>query len=372
MNSPTPRMKSPLRFSDDDEQYYDSNDLPVDIEEIKSVPEIDEYSDQNEVHVFHNRRRSSDDDSTRPNSPTYDGKPYANLKQYAGLSTPLLRSADDNSSQKDSVSSLSEMSGGYGENNLQVVDNSVGSGERHIKGETTLHTAQVNSEQQQNENLIFEEIFSSDSLGSSVKVSGTRKNPGPFKDKVQLVQVVTSDANGPIWSLQFSPDGQYLATGGQDARVRIWCIGERPRDDAEAPTIVKSIVNDEKLLSDDQQGIPRENPSLNLFLVEQPYRIFEGHEMDITDLSWSVSNFLLSASMDSTVRLWHVSKHEALQVFQHPDAVTSVVFNPQHDRYFVSACFDRRIRVYDIIPVGQIKDWAAAPHTVSILFFLFP
>lgn len=36
----------------------------------------------------------------------------------------------------------------------------------------------------------------------------------------------------------------------------------------------------------------------------KPYREFRGHTNVVLDLSWSTSGFLLSSSMDKTVRLW--------------------------------------------------------------------
>lgn len=35
-----------------------------------------------------------------------------------------------------------------------------------------------------------------------------------------------------------------------------------------------------------------------------PYRTYAGHKADVIDLAWSKANFLLSASIDKTVRLW--------------------------------------------------------------------
>lgn len=37
---------------------------------------------------------------------------------------------------------------------------------------------------------------------------------------------------------------------------------------------------------------------------------------DVVDLSWSASHFLLSASVDCTVRLWHISETQCLRVFR--------------------------------------------------------
>jgi WD40 repeat protein len=36
----------------------------------------------------------------------------------------------------------------------------------------------------------------------------------------------------------------------------------------------------------------------------------------VVDLSWSPAHFLLSASVDCTVRLWHISVAECLRSFR--------------------------------------------------------
>jgi WD40 repeat protein len=104
------------------------------------------------------------------------------------------------------------------------------------------------------------------------------------------------------------------------------------------------------------------------FLDPTPFRVLEGHTGDIMSLSWSKSNFLLSASTDKTVSLWHVSRDERLQFFRHPDIVTAVEFHPAHDRYYISGCFDRKLRVWDIIPDGIVQEWTQTTDTVSIWY----
>ena len=44
--------------------------------------------------------------------------------------------------------------------------------------------------------------------------------------------------------------------------------------------------------------------------------------------------FLLSSSMDKTVRLWHISRRECLCCFQHIDFVTAIAFHPRVSNYF--------------------------------------
>jgi len=97
--------------------------------------------------------------------------------------------------------------------------------------------------------------------------------------------------------------------------------------------------------------------------------VLEGHTGDIIDLAWSKSNFLLSASTDKTVSLWHVSRDERLQFFRHPDIVTAVEFHPAHDRYYISGCFDRKLRVWDIIPDGVVQEWTQTTDTITSICF---
>ena len=58
------------------------------------------------------------------------------------------------------------------------------------------------------------------------------------------------------------------------------------------------------------QGICTLNPIAIVFLCCQNY-------------------FILSSSMDKTVRLWHISRRECLCCFQHIDFVTAIAFHPK-------------------------------------------
>ncbi|KAJ2658328.1 hypothetical protein IWW48_004094 [Coemansia sp. RSA 1200] len=92
-----------------------------------------------------------------------------------------------------------------------------------------------------------------------------------------------------------------------------------------------------------------------------PFRSYAGHSADVLALSWSKNGFLLSASMDRTVRLWHPHRPECLCTFRHHDIVTSVAFNPRDDRLFVSGSLDCRLRLWDI-PARGVKLWTSLPE----------
>ena len=71
----------------------------------------------------------------------------------------------------------------------------------------------------------------------------------------------------------------------------------------------------------------------NTPFMPKPFCVYTGHTSDLLDVSWSKSYFVLSSSMDKTVRLWHISRKECLCCFQHIDFVTAICFHPRDDRY---------------------------------------
>lgn len=141
-------------------------------------------------------------------------------------------------------------------------------------------------------------------------------------------------SHNPIWATEFSKDGRYLAAGGQDRVVRVWAVistpGERREheqneDESKAATHLSAPVFQQK-----------------------PFREYLGHQSTILDLSWSKNNFLLSSSMDKTVRLWHLTRSETLCTFKHSDFVPSIRFHPRDDRFFLAGSLDSKLRLWSI------------------------
>lgn len=88
-----------------------------------------------------------------------------------------------------------------------------------------------------------------------------------------------------------------------------------------------------------QQHVALEQPpavEFGPYFSTQPVRVYTGHTEDILDVSWSAAGFILTASLDKCVRLWHVSQPDCLREFWHTDFVTSVQFHPLDAQRFVS------------------------------------
>ena len=180
--------------------------------------------------------------------------------------------------------------------------------------------------------------------GKQVKVNVQRKIYKEYTD-LKVVQELTVH-KGAVWSMVFSLDGQYLATAGQDKVVRVWSV----------ISYAQTTLEDTK--AEDTRP----------FFNDRPYRLFAGHKADVLDLCWSKTQFLLSSSMDKTVRLWHISMNECLRVFNHSDFVTSIQFNPVDDKYFLSGSLDEKVRLWNI-PEQTVTDWVNVHDMVTTTTF---
>ncbi|KAG0504497.1 hypothetical protein KC19_N027300 [Ceratodon purpureus] len=211
---------------------------------------------------------------------------------------------------------------------------------------------------------------------------------------------------GAIWTMKFSTDGRYLASAGQDRVVHVWEVVDHPlmadsdhwggseKGEGELERREGSFKcdndgsvkggQDRSMAKVDKEGstksgkgTPRKQKSSNqnkgpvpklFWLSEKPMCSFRGHTEDILDLSWSRSQFLLSSSMDKTVRLWHISYDECLRIFPHNDYVTCAQFNPIDDRYFLSGSLDDKVRIWSI-PDHHVVDWSDLQEMVTAVSY---
>ncbi|CAA0813037.1 Transducin/WD40 repeat-like superfamily protein [Striga hermonthica] len=230
------------------------------------------------------------------------------------------------------------------------------------------------------------------SRGQGRKISRVRVRHGSRKLK-ELSGLFTGQDiqahKGSILTMKFSLDGCYLASAGEDMVVKVWKVIENERNDAvdipdDDPSCVYFSINSlselgplmvEKDKGSRFKGLRKNTDSACIIfppkvfrILEEPLHVFEGHNGDILDLSWSKDNCLLSSSVDNTVRLWKVGFDQCLKVFSHTDYVTCVQFNPANDDYFISGSIDGKVRIWTINGC-QVVDWVETRDIITAVSY---
>jgi len=153
-----------------------------------------------------------------------------------------------------------------------------------------------------------------------------------------------------VWSVAWSVDDSFAASGSNDGTVRLWDIeaGQVLRILQGHSRQVVSVAwspNSSRVLSGSW------DETIRMWNVQtgQCLRVFEGHKGAVRSLAWSIDKcHVLSGSQDKTLRLWNVETGECQRVFEgHTGIVWCVVWS--HDRHrALSSSQDSTIRLWDI------------------------
>lgn len=127
--------------------------------------------------------------------------------------------------------------------------------------------------------------------------------------------------------VRFSPAGDILASGGDDAVILLWKVNDNKEPEQIA------------FQDEDEAQLNKENWTV--------VKTLRGHLEDVYDICWATDgNLMASASVDNTAIIWDVNKGQKISIFnEHKSYVQGVTWDPL-GQYVATLSCDRVLRVY--------------------------
>ncbi|XP_054038429.1 chromatin assembly factor 1 subunit B [Rissa tridactyla] len=128
--------------------------------------------------------------------------------------------------------------------------------------------------------------------------------------------------------VRFSPSGEILASGGDDAVILLWKLND-------SKELEPLVFQDE-----DEAQLNKENWTV--------VKTLRGHLEDVYDICWtSDGNYMASASVDNTAIMWDVNKGQKVSILnEHKSYVQGITWDPL-SQYIATLSCDRVLRVYN-------------------------
>jgi WD40 repeat protein len=150
--------------------------------------------------------------------------------------------------------------------------------------------------------------------------------------------------NYAVWSTVFSPNDQTLAGVMWDGQIVLWQDGQETR-------VIPGVSRLKTSFSPNGQSIivAGTNNTFDLWSLQgKKLQTFTGHSAGVNVVQFSADGkYLLSGSVDHTIKLWTKSGRLLQTLVGHAGEITDLSFSP-NDQMIVSGSVDRTMRLWNL------------------------
>jgi len=137
-------------------------------------------------------------------------------------------------------------------------------------------------------------------------------------------------ASGTIWSVDISPDGRWLAAGGEDKTVRLVPLGQSGVHSKALRGHDRNVWEVRFSPRGDQLASGSFDETARLWSANgKPQKVLTGHSQAVVSLGYSPDgNLLATSGDDSTIRFWRPADGSAARTINAGNHVYKVSFSP--------------------------------------------